>query len=142
VLQVGSCNEKADEWRLIKLNSTVNNTINNTMNNTMNITSIVSSMPLWAIVLGSNNESIACWDTGDGEGDPYKKKKYPLLKKPFPDGKLPSIMGCGWRKAGPKRFHRHHHRRRHEKGHKKFHRHRKGHKKGHRPKWFRHHRDD
>jgi len=133
VLQVGKCNEKADEWRLI--------TLNNTMNNT--------SVSLWAIVLGANNEFIACCDTGDGVQDPYKKKEHPILKKPFPEGMLPS-MGCGWRKAGPKRFRhpRWHHKKGHKKfrgrgkGHKKLHRHRKDHKKGHRPKWFRHHRED
>jgi len=97
VLQVGSCNKTADEWRLIKLNT---------------------SVPFWAIVLGANNEFIACWDTGDGVQDPYKKKEHQLLKKPFPGGKLPSIMGCGWRKARPKRFHKwlHYHRWGHEKG--------------------------
>jgi len=64
---------------------------------------------MWAIVLGSNNQFIACWDTGDGVKDPYKKKLHQLFQKPFPEGKLPSIMGCGWRKAGPKKFHLHHH---------------------------------
>jgi len=75
------CDQKADEWRLTKLNNTANNT------------------SMWAIVLGANNEFIACWDTGDGVGDPYKKMEHPLLKKPFPAGKFPSIMGCGWRKV-------------------------------------------
>jgi len=97
---VGKCNKTADEWRLTKLNNTVNNT------------------SMWAIVLGENNEFIACWDTGDGVQDPHKKKQHQMLKKPFPEGKLPS-MECGWRKAGPKRFHEprfHYHRWGYEKG--------------------------
>jgi len=110
VLQAGYCNQTddADAWRLIKLNNTVNNT------------------SMWAIVLGANNEFIACWDTGDGLQDPYKKIEHPLLKKPFPASKLPSIMGCGWRKVTRKI---HHHGKDHGKGHVKDHD--KGHIKGH-----------
>ena len=110
MLQVGRCDQKADEWRVIKLNNTMNNTVNNTTNNTS----------MWAIVLGANNEFIACWDTGDGVQDPYKKKEHPLLKKPFPAGKLPSIMGCGWRKVIQEK-NIHHHVKDHDKGHIKGH---------------------
>ena len=76
VLQVEKCGETADEWRLIKLKDTI----------------------MWALVLGPNNQFIACWDTGDNVRDPYKKKAHPVLKKPFPAGKYPG-MGCGWRKV-------------------------------------------
>ena len=112
VLQMGECGKTAtaDEWRLTKLNKS-----------------------MWAIVLGRKNKFVACWDIGDGWRDPYWKEDHPLRKTPFPAGKLPSIMGCGWRKVTHKANKIPHHGNDHGKGHGKDHDkgHIKGHEKGH-----------